>query len=214
MKSERLLAASGNIDDGLTYNAVTNQPKQKTPVLLKWGAVAACLCVVVAVGIFMVSTTRDGGTVIRNYTASSSGLYPAPSPGKIMYTAEVMAAREHYRNQDVTFLLTFDLFNDGEEQLSEEEKMEEYERLISEGYELYTAECWTYHGEGEKSYYTVVVGYFTEDDLVDFTGNPEYGYLFRFASNGDGSSICVDEKDLITGFTATDPITGEASGAS
>lgn len=90
----------------------------------------------------------------------------------------------------------------------------EHERLISEGYELYTAECWTYQGEGEKSYYTVVVGYFTEDDLAHFSGNPEYGYLFRFARNGDGSSISVDEKDLITGFTTTEQIIGEASGAS
>lgn len=42
----------------------------------------------------------------------------------------------------------------------------------------------------------------------------QYGYLFRFARNGDGSSISVDKKDLITGFTTTEQIIGEASGAS
>lgn len=99
--------------------------------------------------------------------------------------------------------MAFSIFKDNGEQiveLSEEERIEEYQRLISLGYELYTAECWTYQGKGEKRYYTVVVGYFTESDLSLFRSNPEYGYMFYFATNGDNSGISVDETDIITNF--------------
>ena len=100
--------------------------------------------------------------------------------------------------------MSFDIFKDNGERivaLSEEERIEEYQRLISLGYELYTAERWTYQGQGQKKYYTVVVGYFTESDLSLFRGNPEYGYMFKFVTNGNGSGISVDETDIITNFS-------------
>ena len=56
-------------------------------------------------------------------------------------------------------------------------------------------------GKAKKKYYTVVVGYFTESDLSLFRGNPEYGYMFNFVTNGDGSSISVNETDIITNFS-------------
>ena len=37
-------------------------------------------------------------------------------------------------------------------ELSEEERIAEYQRLISLGYELYTAESWTYQGSGQDVY--------------------------------------------------------------
>ena len=33
-----------------------------------------------------------------------------------------------------------------------------------------------------------------------FAGNPEYGYMFDFVTNGDGSSISAKETDIITNF--------------
>ena len=56
---------------------------------------------------------------------------------------------------------------------------------------------------GEKRYKTTVVGYFTESDLSHFKTNPEYGYIFYFVTNGDGSGITVDENDIITSFPAS-----------
>ena len=73
------------------------------------------------------------------------------------------------------------IFKDDGEQiiaLSEEERIEEYQRLISLGYELYTAECWTYQGKDEKKHYTVVVGYFTENGLYT-GGSIPYGYQLK-----------------------------------
>jgi hypothetical protein len=40
----------------------------------------------------------------------------------------------------------------------------------------------------------------TEEELADFDVNPVYGYAFRFVSNGDSSSISVEESDLVTEF--------------
>ena len=47
---------------------------------------------------------------------------------------------------------------------------------------------------------TLVVGLFTEEELNNFAVNEKYGYAFKFERNGDGSSIKIDEKDVITDF--------------
>lgn len=48
MKNEKLLMAMGNIDDALISGAVNDTKAKKKNAWLKWGAMAACLCVVVA----------------------------------------------------------------------------------------------------------------------------------------------------------------------
>lgn len=63
------------------------------------------------------------------------------------------------------------------------------------------AEYWTYQGQGEKKYDTKVAGRFTEKELAFFGIDPDYGYFFYFAKNGDGSPISVDQDDLITDHT-------------
>ena len=69
------------------------------------------------------------------------------------------------------------------------------------GYKLYYIEDhWTYRGGGIKEYIPIVVGLFTEEDLNNFAVNEKYGYAFKFERNGDGSSINIDEKDVITDF--------------
>lgn len=48
MKKEKLLSAIGKIDDDLIYNAVNDtKGKEKNP-WLKWGMIAACLCLFIA----------------------------------------------------------------------------------------------------------------------------------------------------------------------
>ena len=200
MNKMKFAEAISMVDDKYYEEAANYQRKKKTPLWLKWGALAACLCLI-AGAIFLNPTTHDGRRVISEYHTNSSGSYATPSPGEVKFTSEVRDAREKYDGENVTFLLAFSIFKDDGEQiiaLSEEERIEEYQRLISLGYELYTAECWTYQGKDEKKHYTVVVGYFTESDLSLFRGNPEYGYMFYFATNGDGSGISVNESDIIT----------------
>ena len=48
MSTDRFTAAMGYIDDDLISDAVTYMPKKKSPVRwIKWGAVAACFCLIV-----------------------------------------------------------------------------------------------------------------------------------------------------------------------
>ena len=199
MTNEKLLDAIGKIDDSLIHNAVNDIFKKKKPVWLKWGVMAACLCLVIA-GAVMMLQNGNGRMIISNYaSAGSSGSYAEPAPGEIIYTTEVNAARENYKDKNVAYLLKCDIYKaDGD--VTDEEKNAEYQRLISLGYELYTVEAWTYRGKGEKVYFDVVVGCFTEEQLNSFENNMEYGYIFSFVTNGDGSQISFDEKNLITDF--------------
>lgn len=178
------------------------QKKAKKPRWMKWGAMAACLVVLGGIAAWR-ATTHGGSRVIRAYRTNSADCYAAPFPGEVTVTSAVREAREKYAAEPVRFLLGFSIYKeDGGKtvQLSGEERMAEDQRLISLGYKLYEAECWIYQGDGEKRYDTVVVGCFTERELTLFAGNPEYGYLFDFVTNGDGSGISVQETDLIANF--------------
>ena len=163
---------------------------------IKWSVVAAL--VLMTGGIFIYHQAHNSTEVVSLYDCNSVGCYAVPGNGQIVYETAVREARERYSGKDVTFLLAFDLF-ENEKPVSGEK--DEYQRLISDGYELYLAEYWTYQGQGEKKYDTKVVGRFTEEALAFFKNDPRYGYFFYFAKNGDGSPIRVDQDDLITGYT-------------
>ncbi len=198
MNAKKFSDAMSELDSKYIDEALNYKKKSKKPVWVKWGAAAACLMLIVGV-VFWNPTTYDGRRVISEYHTNSSGSYAVPYPGEVNFASEVRAAREKYNGKNVIFLLSFDIFKETGE-LTDEERTVEYQRLISLGYKLYTAECWAYQGKGEKLYYTVVVGYFTESELSLFAGNPEYGYMFNFVTNGDGSGISVDESDIISSF--------------
>ena len=75
MKNEKLLDMIGGIDDNLVHNAVHDNFKKKKPIWLK-GAIAACLCVALALGMFIKFPTSDevigpGFLAITAYAASS-----------------------------------------------------------------------------------------------------------------------------------------------
>ena len=170
-------------------------PKRKW---MKWGVLAACLFLVIG-GIFIFRQRYADTKIVNFYDTDFEGCYAAPSNGQIVYETAVREALARYSGKEVAFLLAFDLF-ENEETVSSKQG-EEYQRLISDGYKLYLAECWTYQGKREKKYYTKVVGRFTEEELANFKSDPNYGYFFYFAKNGDSSPISVDQDDLITEYT-------------
>lgn len=199
MNSKVFSEAMNLLDSKYVDEAVGYRSKSKVNGWLKFGAAAACLMLIIGV-VFWKQTTHNGRRVISAYHTNSSVSYAStPAPGEVRFAIELKEARKKYVGKNVTYLLAFDMFKDNGE-LSEKERIAEYQRLFSLGYELYTAECWTYQGEGEKRYYTKVVGYFNESDLTLFKSNPEYGYMFYFLTNGDGYGISVDKTDIITDF--------------
>lgn len=199
MNSKIFSEAMNLLDNKYVDEAIRYKSKRKVNSWLIFGAAAACLMLIAGV-VFWKPTTHGGRRVISEYHTDLSVSYAStPAPGEVMFTIEVKEARKKYDGKNVTFLLAFDMFKDHGE-LSEKERIAEYQRLLSLGYELYTAESWTYQGKGERRYYTKVVGYFNESDLTLFRSNPEYGYMFYFLTDGDGSGISVDKTDIITDF--------------
>jgi len=200
MKKEQLYEVLGDINENYINDAHKTAKKKSRPVWVKWGAIAACLCLIVATVISVkFSHNHDTLQIISQYEGQTSdiGSYQqTPKPGEYFCFADVNKARKHYEGENVKYLLSFDIFKPDSE-LTTEEKIAEYQRLVILGYELYTVEKWTYQAGGEKKYYSLVVGLFTEKDIADFNVNPRYGYVFHFEFNGDGSSISIDENNVI-----------------
>lgn len=202
MKKEQFLDMMNNIDDELIVNA---KEARKTARKVSWkqiGAIAACFCLLLSaiIAVPLLINSNDG--IISKYGGASAGsMYRTPYPGECLFFSEVKKAREKYADKDVKFLLAFDIFNDGETEITDDELKAEYQRLADLGYKLYYIDDhWTYRGGGVKEYIPIVVGLFTEEELSKFDVNEKYGYAFKFERNGDGSSIKIDEKDVITDF--------------
>ena len=211
MRKNRISETMQNIDQKYVDEATAYTGETKTarrPVWMKWGAMAACLCLVVAAIIAVPNLlggkgVKDGSVIAGYKTDSLSDVkYMIPELGKYYCYVEVNEARKEYADKDVTFLLAFDVFNaNDKEKMTIEERTEEYQRLADLGYKLYYVEDhWTYYGDNQKKYTPVVVGLFTEEELNNFNASENYGYAFHFVTNGDGSSIEIDEENVVTNF--------------
>lgn len=212
MRKNRISETIGNINQKYVNEATAYTGEVKAvrrPVWMKWGAVAACLCLIVAAmvavpNLFGNNAVKDG-TIISDFKSGSlvDTSYATPAPGEYFCFVEVNEARKEYAGKDVSFLLSFDVFNRDGEQMSIEELSEEYQRLSDLGYKLYYVEDhWTYYGDNQKEYSPVVVGLFTEDELTNFKVSEQYGYAFHFETNGDGSSVSIDEENVVTNFNS------------
>lgn len=211
MKKKRISETMGNINQKYVNEATAYTGEAKAacrPVWMKWSAIAACLCLIVAAmvavpNLFGNNSVKDG-SIISKFNSSNmvDSCYATPAPGEYFCFTEVNEARKEYAGKDVTFLLAFDVFDtDGE--MSIEELSEEYQRLADLGYKLYYVEDhWTYYGDNQKEYSPVVVGLFTEDELTNFKASEQYGYAFHFETNGDGSTIKINEENVVTNFNS------------
>lgn len=212
MRKNRISEIIGNINQKYVNEATAYVGETKAvhrPVWIKWGAVAVCLCLIVVVMVavpklFGNNVVKDG-SVISGFETDSlvDTSYATPTPGEYFCFIEVNEARKKYAGKDVIFLLSFDVFNADGETMSIKELSEEYQRLADLGYKLYYVENhWTYYGDNQKEYTPVVVGLFTEEELSNFRASEQYGYAFHFETNGDGSSITVNEDDVVSSFNS------------
>ena len=144
--------------------------------------------------------------VITHFTTDAAPSYAAPENGQYFCFLEVEEARKEYENQNVGFLLIFDLFakeTDGEgyREISDKELGEEYQRLSKEGYDFYQVRYWEYEGsDALKVQRSAIAVILTEEQLRQFHPNPHYGYAFRFITNGDGSGVEFPASEPITKF--------------
>lgn len=176
--------------------------KRVRRAILRIGSIAACLCLLVSVlFIRQRMTSSDTGRtpdIVSSYTIRMSNSYTSPENGKYFCFRDVNAAREYYAGQPVEFLLKVDMFVDRNFLESAEALDAEYRRLSALGYAFYEVEAWTYEGKGDKRYYSVIVGLFTEEQLQNFPAHPDIGYVFSFVDNGDGSGVTFSKSSAIS----------------
>ena len=207
MTQEKIIDAITDLDSDILdryftmKNELASKKKPTTHTWVKWASVAACFCLVLT-AIICIPMMNNDGKIIANYKTGEmvDAQYPIPAAGECIFFYEVEQARKVYAGKDVQFLVAFKVYN-GNDLLEGEELEAEYQRLADLGYKLYHVEDhWTYRADGVKEYIPIVVGLFTEDQLANFEANEMYGYTFCFETNGDGSSITVDEENAITNF--------------
>ncbi|NLT15898.1 MAG: hypothetical protein GXY05_16355 [Clostridiales bacterium] len=209
MKSKDLFEAIGGADEELVERC--RQNKTHRPLWLKWGALAACLCLVV-VGVLTIpgvlpleqpappysqdqteAPRPDVAVPIINGSSyeGSAGSYVIPEPGTTLFFVEVRKAIEEWRGSSALLFLAVNINDISEEILDDdsEEMRVEAERLASLGYEIGWYEAWTYQGQGEKVPYTFLYALLSVDELESFSASPDYGYSFYFPHNGDGSAV-------------------------
>ena len=221
MKSERIYAAIGQVEDALLDELDDNgDSKKRKPPWLKWGAMAACLALVV----FAAARLLPGGTHFASHayqapedTATESlvisayeetpgvgvfSCYAMPEPGTWFYVSDVSAALEEYAGQEVTYLLAMDISSDPstDARLTEDALNAELSRLIALGLDVGYIETWEHEGADGRFYHYVPAGYFSAEQLENFPASEDYSYAFYFITDGDGKAIPA-QQGLITDYS-------------
>lgn len=209
MVGERLFEIMGDIDESYIISAV--KPIKKKHYFFRYAAAVAACALLAMMRFSMAGNSKNAGMVPPGNDASAyqqiteyksyggsrgdANCYAAPHPGEYYCHIDVNEAREHYKGEDVEFVLTFDLFKEDEEQksadMTKEEIDAEWNRLAAFGIEIRYVERWEYQEDTDnKAWYTDRVCVMTEAQLENFGNimNPDYGYAFRFVKNGDNSA--------------------------
>lgn len=200
--NERLYTAIGAADDALV-ECCEHKRTWKQPVWIRFGAVAACLCLILT-GAFALRGLRTpmeqdllgaNGGIVCSYEAGQSGsLYAPPDNGKVLLFPEVSAALD--ANAGSTYFVAVDIYRDRTLlELESSEVQGEIKRLSDNGYRVGLATCWAYQGEDmEQIDSPYLAGYFTAEQLKEFAADSSFGYAFSFAANGDGSNVAPDQE--------------------
>ena len=151
--------------------------------------------IVLSVMIIFTACNSNNPEIITHFVVELSSSYATPLPGEVRQDSELEAARIHYMDKNVKYLVYCNFFDKGGSMnsLAEEDKNKEYHRLSSSGYDLYVAKVWSYKGKGEKNYRDEIMLLLTEEELETFQSNNDYGYFFGFIHNGDFSPIDFSE---------------------
>ena len=193
MRGKEMLEAVGYIEASLIEKGENTTKKIHWQ---RWAAVAASICLLL-LGIVKILLTP---AIVSYYPSDISGSYAIPAPGEYHFVTEVMEARKHYTGRSVQYLLAVNMFDANGEPIVGDAKDAEFQRLSSLGYRFYEVEKWTYQGKGEKKYYTVIAGLFSEKDLQNFRPAADIAYSFYFITNGDGSQVQFSEKDAVKAY--------------
>lgn len=213
---ERLFQAIGQVDDVLLERLEAQMQAPNRSMTTKstswyrkrWGGIAAglvataaaCILIFNSIGEQLPSMYTASGTVIDSYTSAtlppSSSVSPSvasPQNGIVTLDNDLNKALNEHAGQQVTYFVAIDLYSNGSPLAANRtEARNEVERLQQADYKVGYAQSWTYQGDMQKVYQTYIAGYFTAEQLQQFTANPDYGYSLHFVFNGDGSPVSPD----------------------
>lgn len=134
--------------------------------------------------------TASGPIVDRAMGDDLSSSVVTPGNGQIVHFDSVRRAFETNKDPRTQYFVAIDLFADGMPlNVGSFDTHRELKRLQDLGLHVGYAESWTYQGEGKQVAYPYVAGLLTADQLKNFPASSEYGYAFRFATNGDGTPV-------------------------
>ncbi|CCZ61930.1 hypothetical protein [Hungatella hathewayi] len=197
-KSERIFEAVGNADEELLERCEAHKGKHTRHTRwVKWGASAACVCLLAVGGITFKNSLTGGSnpTIISSDTSGmASGIYAAPENGETIFQTGIQSALDEGNKDNTLYFVAIDLFQDKTPlNPGSDAAQTELKRLEGYGYKVGYATAWTYQGNWEKVDLHYLAGYFTKEQLEDFEASPSFGYSFSFATNGDGTPVDAEQ---------------------
>lgn len=158
---------------------------------LRWLAAAACLCLALGVGFWAAKNLKTTpAPIITHYESDDFGSqyqFLPPAAGETRFYAGVENALKQYAGRQAKYLLTMDVFQDGE-MLYVGDLGGEFRRLGALGYDLRIAAVEEQDGDVIIVHH-IVAGLFTEEQLRNFDADPRYGYAFGFPASPDGTAL-------------------------
>lgn len=200
MRGKDLYGDISLLDGELIERGMPRRRKRGKKILISIVSAAACLCLILTTVFILNRPKSDKNyTIINSYriktgdNSGSSACYAAPEPGKTVITTELQEAiEEHKDDEDVRYFIRIDIdygnAPGGKKQnITDEERLADYERLNRLGYDLYETEIWSFRGKGEHYWFKVVMGLLTKDQILNFSTDERYGYFLDFCESADGT---------------------------
>lgn len=137
--------------------------------------------------------TASGPVIDRAIGNEPSSIAVTPGNGEIQYFESVRQAFETNTNPQTQYFVAIDLFAHAMPlEVNTAETVAELKRLQGLGLHVGYADAWVYQGAGEQVVHPYVAGLLTADQLKNFPASSEYGYAFRFATNGNGTPVSAE----------------------
>ena len=213
MRGKDLYGDISLLDGELIERAAPRRRKRGKKILISIVSVAACLCLILTSVLLLNRPKSDKNyTIINSYrintgdNSSSSSCYAAPGPGKTVITSELLEAIEKYRdNEDVRYFIRISInYGDSpggsKQNMTDAERLADYERLNRLGYDLYETEVWTFRGKGEHYWFKVVMGLLTKEQILNFSTDERYGYFLDFCESADGTPPDLESERTVPLF--------------
>lgn len=125
----------------------------------------------------------DGTYPYSEYNGDHGGNVTVEEWEQLQEDAKTLQAKENFDAAKEKYMTEV---YPGVQEAQKTGKLREYDRLLQLGYEVSLKETWSYYGEGEKQYYTVLTGLLTKLQIEEFKTDSDYGYFLEWLEMAPG----------------------------